>query len=194
MRIKHPERYKSYRDINHVSPAGRIVWMVVISLILIGIGGGVIYQQVQNHQRSEQVQLNSLKQLTKNVANLDTEVDAIDYLKYTATPIERLKIGTPVELTRSISTYNKELTGYNYPIVDYFKIKQSKYYLRLIFTSNTNEKFQTMLLNEQQYRLYQQFDQLQYQFAQSIKTSHEYDANKLTKLQHFKQQHPELHN
>lgn len=194
MRIKHPEHYQSYRDVNHISPISRVIWIIVIALLIIGISGGFVYQQIQKHQATEQIQIDALQRLTKNVANLDTEPEAINYLKYTAEPIVRLKIGSPIKLAKSNNDYSQNLTGYNYPIVDYFKIRQSNYYLRLIFTSNTKEKFQTMLLNEKQYNLYQQFDQLQSNFAKSIKTAHEYDGTILVNLHKFKQQHPNLHN
>lgn len=193
MRIKHPERYHSYSDINKLSRTGSIIWVLVLVVIIVGLTGGFAYHKLQEHERANQIALNNMQHLTNSVANLDTETDAIDYLKNSAQPIARYQIGSPIALKQSLPSYSKELTGYNYPLVDYFQINNSNYYLRLIYTSNTKEKFQTMLLKQKEYQLYSQFDNLQEKFAKTIKPNN-YDRNSLTELKQFKSQHSELHN
>lgn len=193
MRIKHPERYHSYSDINKLSRTGNIIWLLILVVIVVGLTGGFAYHELQERERANQIELNNMQHLTNSVANLDTETDAIDYLKNSAQPVARYQIGSPTVLKQSLPSYSKELTGYNYPLVDYFQINNSNYYLRLIYTSNTKEKFQTMLLEQKEYQLYSQFDNLQEKLAKTIKPNN-YDRNALTELRQFKKQHSELHN
>ena len=193
MRIKHPERYHSYSDINKLSRTGNIIWLLILVVIVVSLIGGFAYHELQERERANQIALNNMQHLTNSVANLDTETDAIDYLKNSAQPIARYQIGSPIALKQSLPSYSKELTGYNYPLVDYFQINNSNYYLRLIYTSNTKEKFQTMLLKQKEYQLYSQFDNLQEKFAKTIKPNN-YDRNALAELKQFKSQHSELHN
>ena len=193
MRIKHPERYHSYSDINKLSRTGNIIWLLILVVIAVGLTGGFAYHELQEHEQANQITLNNMQHLTNSVASLDTETDAINYLKNSAQPIARYQIGSPAVLKQSLPAYNKELTGYNYPLVDYFQINNSNYYLRLIYTSNTKEKFQTMLLEQKEYQLYSQFDNLQEKFARTIKPNN-YNHNALTELKQFKKQHSELHN
>lgn len=193
MRIKHPERYHSYSDINKLSRTGNIIWLLILVVIVVGLTGDFAYHELQERNQANQIALNNMQHLTNSVANLDTETDAIDYLKNSAQPIARYQIGSPIILKQSLPSYSKELTGYNYPLVDYFQINNSSYYLRLIYTSNTKEKFQTMLLKQKEYQLYRQFDSLQEKFAKTIKPNN-YNRNALTDLKQFKSQHSELHN
>lgn len=194
MRVRHPERYHSYKDINKLSPIGNVFGIAIVVFIAISLIGGFAYYKFNERETTTHAQLVEMRHLTNSVANLDTETEAIDYVKNSAKLDSHYQIGTPIVLSHSLSSYNKELTGYNYPLVDYFKINNYNYYLRLIYTSNTQEKFQTMLLNKKEYSTYQQFDNLQMQLAKSIKQHNQYNKDIANKLETFKKQHPELHN
>lgn len=194
MRIKHPENYQSYEDLNKLSLRSRIVMIIFIVLLLTGIIGGIAYYKIQQVQTVSREQITAMNHLANSVADLDTEPETIDYLKNSTDSIERIKIGTPVVLKHSFENYNKNMSGYNYPIVDYFRISNTNYYIRTIFTSDTQEKYQTMLLNKNNYLAYHQLDQLQADFAKSIKGQNSYNQDKLSQLIAFKAKHHDLHN
>lgn len=194
MRIKHPENYQSYEDLNKLSLRSRIVMIIFIVLLLTGIIGGIAYYKIQQVQTVSREQITAMNHLANSVADLDTEPETIDYLKNSTDSIERIKIGTPVVLKHSFKNYNKNMSGYNYPIVDYFKISNTNYYIRTVFTSDTQEKYQTILLNKNNYLAYHQLDQLQADFAKSIKGQNSYNQDKLSQLIAFKAKHHDLHN
>lgn len=161
---------RSLEELNGFSKGAVRLFFLFVILFAIGIIGLIGYNKYENSQKvALQTRDYSYKVFDYAQNNSNTENEFIEYLNGNADPIKSLKIGSK-KLQYSTDSENPiaDVSGADYAQVDYFRIKDSNYYTRLVYKHTSLDILGARFLTKNEYKSFIKYDELQSDYASEL--------------------------